>query len=112
VFEFRKLKHDILEIRFQEQGVPMTDANSPRYRHTQTGPWYLLLCASAVLMLVVGWLSRSEPVVPAMLPTIFLATGAGRLRLGACFQHLTVADEGDRLAVRFGPLPLFRKRIR
>lgn len=27
-------------------------------------------------------------------------------------QHLTVCDEGDRLAVRFGPLPLFKRRIR
>ena len=31
---------------------------------------------------------------------------------GYSMQHLTVCDEGDRLAISFGPLPLFRKRIR
>ena len=28
---------------------------------------------------------------------------------GFCFQHLTVADERDRLAIRFGPWPLVKK---
>jgi hypothetical protein len=32
--------------------------------------------------------------------------------LGYSMQHLTVSDEGDRLAICFGPLPLFRRRIR
>jgi hypothetical protein len=33
------------------------------------------------------------------------------LLLAESFHHLTVADEGDRLVIRFGPLPLFRKSI-
>ena len=28
------------------------------------------------------------------------------------FMHLTVRDEGDALAVRYGPLPVFRARFR
>ncbi|MCA8981642.1 MAG: hypothetical protein KDC14_16550, partial [Planctomycetes bacterium] len=31
--------------------------------------------------------------------------------VGACFRSLTVRDEGDRLALRYGPLPVFSKRI-
>jgi len=31
--------------------------------------------------------------------------------LGMAFQHLTVSDEGMQLAIRFGPFPLFRRRI-
>jgi len=28
------------------------------------------------------------------------------------FARLTIRDEGDHLALRFGPLPVFRRRIR
>lgn len=86
----------------------MNDAHAPGYRHTQKGPWSLLLFAIGVLMLGLGWFLREEPVVPVVLPV----AGALMLLLGASFRYLTVADEGDRLAIRFGPLPLFRKRIR
>ena len=34
------------------------------------------------------------------------------LILAASFHHLTVEDEGDRLSISFGPLPLFRRSIR
>jgi hypothetical protein len=27
------------------------------------------------------------------------------------FHHLTVADQGDRLAIRFGPVPLFGRTV-
>jgi len=33
------------------------------------------------------------------------------LVLAASFHHLTVADEGDRLSIRFGPLPLFSRSV-
>jgi hypothetical protein len=59
-------------------------------------------------MLGLGWFLAEEPVVSVVLPV----AGAFMLVLGASFQHLTVADEGDRLAVWFGPLALFRRRIR
>jgi hypothetical protein len=28
------------------------------------------------------------------------------------FHHLTVEDQGNRLTIRFGPLPLFRRAVR
>jgi hypothetical protein len=40
----------------------------------------------------------------------FLATGLFELLLGACLGHLTVADQGSQLAIRFGPFPLFQRR--
>ncbi|MDY0170043.1 MAG: hypothetical protein RBS80_26095 [Thermoguttaceae bacterium] len=42
----------------------------------------------------------------------FGVTGLFMLLLCASMGHLTVEDEGDRLAIRFGPLPLFRRRVR
>jgi hypothetical protein len=86
----------------------MNDESAPYYRHTQTGPWCVILYAIGVLMLASGWLLREESVAPVVLPVAC----ALMLVLGASFQHLTVADEGDRLAVWFGPLPLCRRRIR
>ncbi|MBI1901733.1 MAG: hypothetical protein HYS13_11565 [Planctomycetia bacterium] len=42
---------------------------------------------------------------------ILAVTSAVMFVLGLCFGSLTVQDEGDFLAVRYGPLPLFVKRI-
>ena len=86
----------------------MTEAAVPSYSHTQKAPWFLLLYTFGVAFLVVGWMLREEPVVCVGFPV----AGAFMLVLGASFQRLTVADEGDRLAIRFGPLPLFQKRVR
>ena len=79
----------------------------PSYDHTQKAPWYLLLFAFAALFLTVAWVTRAEPVVP----TILVVAGLLMAMLGYSFQDLTVCDEGDRLAIRFGPLPLFKRRI-
>jgi hypothetical protein len=76
------------------------------YRHTQKGAWALLLYVIAVAFLIVSWYVP----LPA-LRIIFLVTGLFMFLLAASFHHLTVADEGNQLAIRFGPLPLFRKRI-
>ena len=76
------------------------------YRHTQKGPWSLLLYVLGVVFLAVGW---SIPLLP--LQITFLITGVLIFLLGMSFHHLTVADEGTQLSIRFGPFPLFRKRI-
>ena len=78
------------------------------YRHTQRGRLSPILYAVAAVQFAAAWLARDAPVVPFILA----AVGAFVLVLGGCFHHLTVADEGDALAVAFGPLPLFRRRIR
>jgi len=49
--------------------------------------------------------------VPALIIT-FLVTGLSMFLLGRALGYLAVVAEGDHLAIRFGPLPLFRKRIR
>jgi len=78
------------------------------YRHKQKGPWWLLLYGSAAALLAVGWLGRMTPGEKAM----FLAMGLVMYLLGASFEHLMVEDQGDRLLVRFGPIPLFKRRVR
>jgi hypothetical protein len=78
-----------------------------RYHHTQRGPWGLMCCAFAAGFVVT---SLSAPVLA--LQITFFVTALFMLLLGASIGHLTVEDEGDRLAIRFGPLPLFRRRVR
>ncbi len=82
-------------------------SNLLTYRHTQKTLWYLLLYALAVVFAIVGWSVRTE--LP--LEAILFATGFLMILLGTSLQHLTVEDEGHQLAIRFGPFPLFRKRI-
>lgn len=82
------------------------DAAVGSYRHTQKGPWALLLYVLGVMFLVV---CRYMPLLP--LQITFLVTGCLMFLLGISFHHLTVEDEGDHVALRFGPLPLFRKQI-
>jgi hypothetical protein len=79
------------------------------YSHTQYGHlhWLLLLPATAMLI-AATWLARLEPTVAAILT----ATGAVLLLASLMFGRLTVRDEGQWLALRYGPLPVFRKRIR
>lgn len=86
----------------------MINATIPTYKHIQKAPWYVLLYFLGVLMIVVGWLLLEE-LIPAM---ILFAAGVFMLLLGTSFQHLSVADQGDHLLVRFGPLPLFQNRIK
>ena len=76
------------------------------YHHTQNGPWWWLLIATGVGLLAADWF------MPLMaLQIVFAAAGVLVLVMAAAFRRLTVADEGWQLAVRFGPLPLFCKRI-
>jgi hypothetical protein len=67
----------------------------------------LLLYAFGAALLTASWFMRPEPV----LNIVFSVAGCFMLLLGASFHHLTVEDEGNQLAIRFGPFPLFRKRI-
>jgi hypothetical protein len=67
-----------------------------------------MLYALGVLFCVSAWIARHEPPAPIILSVVALLM----LILAPCFHHLTIADEGDRLAICFGPLPLFQRRIR
>jgi hypothetical protein len=77
------------------------------YSHTQKGPICLLFYGISIVLFVAAWLARAEP------GGAIVMTGIGTLLALAatCFVSLTVADQGDRLAVRFGPLALFRTEV-
>jgi hypothetical protein len=86
----------------------MTTPALPSYSHTQTAPLSLLLSTTAVGLFVAAWLTTGLPPIRLMLGGIAVLLTLLALSL----HHLTVEDEGHRLAVRFGPLPLFRTSVR
>ncbi len=82
-------------------------AAEPRYIHTQKGILHLFLLAAAAACLVGAWFNRSSPPYGVIL----LLAAAVVFLLSFAFATLTIADGGDRLLVRFGPLMLFRQEI-
>src|SRR4051794_24672247 len=78
------------------------------YSHTQAAPLCLIVYGTSIALFIAAWEVRSQPVVASVL----FGSGVLTAALGLAFHHLTVRDEGDRLAIRFGPLPLFRTSIR
>jgi hypothetical protein len=82
--------------------------SSTTYRHTQQGPWYLLLLAIAILQFTLAFMMRNES---PPLAWLFLCVAILMLTLMISFFHLTTEDRGTYLSIRFGPLPLFRKQI-
>lgn len=81
--------------------------NAARYSHTQKAPLCLILYGAAIVALMVAIMSGEWQgmVVVGVVVSILIV-------LAAAFHHLTVEDEGDLLAIRFGPVPLFQKRLR
>ncbi len=77
------------------------------YRHTQRAPMYRMVLTAAVLM--AAGAAYGGPPREVAIPLNFLAILLAVLAFA--FRSLTVRDEGAHLAVRFGPLPFFRRRI-
>ena len=78
------------------------------YEHTQYGVWHRILLGLVALMLVGAWIAHGEmPVV-----VLLLATAGIFLVCAVTFGSLTIRDEGQRLALRYGPVPILRKRFR
>ncbi len=79
-----------------------------QYNHTQKAPLHYILYGAAVAMLPMFWVCEDDPgaliAISAAMATLLLVAGM--------FQTLTVRDEGDHMAVRYGPLPVFFKNIR
>lgn len=78
------------------------------YCHTQKSPLDDLLFVVAAAGAIAAWSLRLEgvPLVVLLLAfTVFMSVA------GLSFGSMTVQDEGERLAIRYGPLPLFRKQI-
>jgi hypothetical protein len=77
------------------------------YSHTQKAPLCLILYGSALACFVLAWIIGDTP-------GIYIGSGVGLLiaLIAPAFHHLTVADQGDELAIRFGPVPLFRRTVK
>jgi hypothetical protein len=90
--------------------APASSACWPKmeYEHTQRGPLYLIVYGLGVAVLVGAWFLRHVPELWRSWAGIAVVSAL----LAESLRYLTVRDEGDWLAIRFGPLPLFRKRIR
>jgi hypothetical protein len=85
-----------------------TDTKTIGYSHTQNAPLCLLVYALAAVFLALGWFIQDAPPIPWLFPPI----GLLMLVVAASFHHLSVLDQGEVLAIRFGPIPLFRNTIR
>lgn len=77
---------------------------APRYEHTQVGPISWVLIGFAALVAVGMQFGEGVPAPFYWIVVLFML-------LAGCFRSLTVRDEGDQLALRFGPLPLFKSSI-
>lgn len=78
------------------------------YHHTQRAPLCLMVYALAVIFVGLGWVLQDEPPIRWLFPPIGLLI----LILAASFHYLTVHDQGDRLSISFGPIPLFRRSVK
>jgi len=83
----------------------------PQYEHTQKGHLHLILYAGAMAALAGACFSRDDGPEMIIVCVAVSACTIGIVVAGLCFQTLTVRDEGEHLAARFGPLPVFRTRI-
>jgi hypothetical protein len=83
------------------------DSTRPEYSHTQRAPLCLLIYALAVVFTVLGYMVEEAPPIQWLFPPI----GLLMFVVAASFHHLIVKDRGDGLAIRFGPVPLFRKAV-
>jgi len=77
------------------------------YSHTQRAPMCLILYASAVACFVLAVMFGVPPGT-----YVAVAVGVVIALLAPAFHHLTVEDEVDAIGIRFGPVPLFRTRVR
>ncbi|MEN6449871.1 MAG: hypothetical protein ABFC96_05205 [Thermoguttaceae bacterium] len=79
-----------------------------QYEHTQTGWWHRIFLAIAAVLVLGALLARGEPASA----WVALSIAAVFLLCALVFGSLTVRGGVDAIALRYGPLPLFRKRIR
>jgi hypothetical protein len=77
-----------------------------QYAHTQRAPLHMILSILGIIFFAAAYLATH------WIAQITLLGTASLMFLAAlCFQWLSVRDEGDTLLIRFGPLPLFRRRL-
>lgn len=85
----------------------LVEAKTPGYSHTQKGPLCLILYGTALAIMILTWLDGDTP-------GVFIGGGVALVIafLAPAFHHLTVEDQGEVLAIRYGPIPLFRRTLR
>lgn len=76
------------------------------YSHTQKAPLCLILYGSALACIALAWIVGDTP-------GNFIAVAVGLViaLVGPAFHHLTGVDQGESLAIRFGPIPLFHRTV-
>lgn len=84
------------------------DTAVPGYSHTQKAPLSLILYGIAISYLIWAWWLENVPLVAPL----SIGIGVVIIAVAPAFHHLTVVDQGERLAIRFGLLPLFRRTVR
>jgi len=77
------------------------------YERTQHAPVHHILLAVAVTLLIGAWVARAEPVAVILL----VGVTATLVLVALMFGSSTVSDEGDCLALHYGPLPVFHKLL-
>jgi hypothetical protein len=80
---------------------------TPGYAHTQTAPLCLMLYAVGIAAVILALLTGDSPGI-----IIAGTVGSVMLLLAPCVHHLTIEDRGAVLAIRFGPVPLFRRTLK
>ncbi len=84
-----------------------TGATTPGYSHKQTAPLCLILYGVGIAAISVAVL-MGDTVGIVIAGSVSLVL----VLLAPCLHYLAVEDQGDVLAVRFGPVPLFRRTVR
>jgi hypothetical protein len=85
----------------------VVDIVADKYDHTQHAPMYWLVLLPAIVIAAIAIIVPNDiyVAIPMLLVSgVLVATAMS-------FRWLRVVDEGTHLAMRFGPLPLLRKRI-
>ena len=79
------------------------------YDHVQKAPLYLLLLIVSVVLVILPLVGPAKP--PLAVVCILWGAAIVVAVLALATRYLRVRDEGDWLAVRYGPVPLLRRRI-
>jgi len=81
--------------------------DQPQYSHVQKAPLYLILYGVALVCALAACVFSDKAGMG-----ISICVGLILSALASSFHHLAVTDLGDRLAVRFGPTPMFGMTVR
>ena len=84
-------------------GLATTKASG--YSHTQKAPLCLILYGSALVCIAIAWIVSD-------MPGVYIAGGVILLIVAPAVHHMAVVDQGEVLAIRFGPIPLIRRTVR